>query len=73
LNKRPIEGLDFIVWLTFLVRSAMEVDMVELGLVAAKVVVVIDIVLDADIVAVEFLLVVAEATSCRIDYCVLLD
>jgi hypothetical protein len=63
------------VLLTFLVRSAVEVDIIKLGLAAAVVVVVVvvvDIVIViADIVVVELLLVAAEATSCRIDLYVL--
>jgi hypothetical protein len=60
--------------LTFLVWSAMEVDIIKLGLAAAVVVVVVVVdiaIVIADIVVVELLLVVAEATSCRIDSYVL--
>jgi hypothetical protein len=74
LNKRLVEVLDFIVSLTFLVRSAVEVDIIEHGLVAAMVVVVVDIaIVIADIVVVELLLVLTEATSCRTDLYVLSD
>jgi hypothetical protein len=72
LNKQLVEVLDFAVSLTFLVRSAVEVDIIELGLAAAVVVVVVDIaIVIADIVVVELLLVAVEATSCRIDLYVL--
>jgi hypothetical protein len=79
LNKRLVEVLDF-AWLTFFVRSAVEVDMIEPELVVAVVVVaVVDIVVVVtnivvvvtNIVVVEVLLEVAEATSCRIDSYVL--
>jgi hypothetical protein len=49
----------------------VEVDIIELGLAAAVVVVDMAIVI-VDIVVVELLLVVVEATSCRIDSYVLL-
>jgi hypothetical protein len=74
LNKQLVEVLDFAVSLTFLVRSAVEVDIIELGLAAAVVVVVVVVdiaIVIADIVVVELLLVAAEATSCRIDLYVL--
>jgi hypothetical protein len=71
LNKQLVEVLDFAVSLTFLVRSVVEVDIIEPGLAAAVVVVDMAIVI-ADIVVVELLLVVVEATSCRIDSYVLL-
>jgi hypothetical protein len=72
LNKQLVEVLDFAVSLPFLVRSTVEVDIIELGLAAAVVVVVVDIaIVIADIVVVELLLVAAEATSCKIDSYVL--
>jgi hypothetical protein len=71
LNKQLIEVLDFAVSLTFFVRSAVEVDIIEPGLAAAVVVVDMAIVI-VDIVVVEILLVMVEATSCRIDSYVLL-
>jgi hypothetical protein len=49
----------------------VEVDIIELGLAAAVVVVDMAIVI-VDIVVVEILLVMVEATSCRIDSYVLL-
>jgi hypothetical protein len=80
LNKQLVEVLDFAVSLTFLVRSTVEVDIIELGLGAAVVVVVVVVdiaiviaIVITDIVVVELLLVAAEATSCRIDSYVLPD
>jgi hypothetical protein len=74
LNKQLVEVLDFAVSLPFLVRSTVEVDIIELGLAAAVVVVVVVVdiaIVIADIVVVELLLVAAEATSCKIDSYVL--
>ena len=75
MNKQLIEILDFATWLTFLVQFAEEVDIAKPGLVAVEVVVVdvVDIaIVVVDIMVVQLLLVVAKATSCRIDLYVLL-